>query len=103
MNKAIIEIKKIIINVLKKHDVKKASLFGSIVRDDFTEQSDIDILVEFKWKKSLLDLVRLKFNLEDVIDKKVDILTYDSLHPLLRDRILQEQVVILWKRILWFL
>lgn len=89
------EIKKVIIDTLKKSDVKKASLFGSVVRGDFTEKSDVDLLVEFKGKKSLLDLVRLKIKLEELLGRKVDVLTYKSINPLLKTRILNEQKVIL--------
>lgn len=89
------ELKKTILDILQKHDVKRAALFGSIVRGEETKKSDIDLLVEFKGKKSLLDLVGLKQELEDVLNRKVDVLTYKSLHPLLKDRILNEQQVIL--------
>ncbi|MHA1283050.1 MAG: nucleotidyltransferase family protein [Promethearchaeota archaeon] len=89
------DIKKKIRNYLLKHDVKKASLFGSIVRDEANKDSDIDILIEFKGKKSLLDLVQLKFELEELLNTKVDLLTYNSLHPLLKEKILSEQVKIL--------
>ncbi|NVM38526.1 MAG: nucleotidyltransferase family protein [Candidatus Lokiarchaeota archaeon] len=80
---------------LKEHEVKRASLFGSIVREEMTDESDIDILIEFKGTKSLLDLGRLKIELEDVLKCKVDVLTYNSLHPLLKNQILAEQVKIL--------
>jgi len=80
---------------LKEHEVKRASLFGSIVREEMTDESDIDILIEFKGTKSLLDLARLKIELEDLLKCKVDILTYNSLHPLLKNQILAEQVKIL--------
>ncbi|RLG24086.1 hypothetical protein DRN76_04465 [Methanosarcinales archaeon] len=95
MNEQIIEIREKILNALKQNDVKRASLFGSVVRGELTDKSDIDILVEFKGKKSLLDLVGLKLELEEMLKRKVDILTYNSLHPLLKDRILREQEVIL--------
>ncbi|MBC2746785.1 MAG: nucleotidyltransferase family protein [ANME-2 cluster archaeon] len=95
MNEQIIEIREKILNALKQNDVKRASLFGSVVRGELTDESDIDILVEFKGKKSLLDLVGLKLELEEMLKRKVDILTYNSLHPLLKDRILREQEVIL--------
>jgi predicted nucleotidyltransferase len=95
MKSKIEEIKKTILSILKKHEVKKAALFGSFVRGEESEKSDIDLLVEFKGKKSLLDLVGLKQELEKVLKRKVDVLTYKSLHPLLKDRILQEQQVIL--------
>ena len=95
MDEQIIEIREKILYALKQNDVKRASLFGSVVRGELTDESDIDILVEFKGRKSLLDLVGLKLELEEMLKRKVDILTYNSLHPLLKDRILREQEVIL--------
>lgn len=89
------EIRGIILPVLKKYDVSKASLFGSVVSGEATEESDIDLLVEFKGEKSLLDLAGLKIELEELLGKRVDVLTYNSLHPLLKDRILSEQEAIL--------
>lgn len=89
------EIRNKTIPVLQRHDVKRAAIFGSFVREEQKEDSDIDILVEFKGDKSLLDLAGLKIELEEVLRRKVDVLTYNSLHPLLKDKILQEQKVIL--------
>ena len=89
------EIKVKIIPVLKRYDVRKAAVFGSFVKGEEKEDSDIDILVEFKGEKSLLDLAGLKIELEEALRRKVDVLTYNSLHPLLKDKILQEQKVIL--------
>jgi hypothetical protein len=85
----------IIVEILRNHDVNKASLFGSIVRDEMTDESDVDILIEFNGTKSLLDLARLKIELEESLKCKVDVLTYKSLHPLLKDQILAEEVGIL--------
>jgi predicted nucleotidyltransferase len=89
------KIKKILIEVLIEHEVKKAALFGSIVRGEATEDSDIDLLIEFKGRKSLLDLVGLKLELQELLRRKVDVVTYKSLHPLLKERILNEEEVIL--------
>ncbi|MCX6669328.1 MAG: nucleotidyltransferase family protein [Methanothrix sp.] len=89
------EIKENIIAILRKHEVKRASLFGSVVRGEASEDSDVDLLVEFEGRKSLLDLIGLKLDLEDRFHRKFDVLTYDSLHPLLKERILKEQVAIL--------
>jgi len=89
------EMKREIIDVLRKHNVKRASLFGSFARGEAGPGSDIDILVEFEGRKSLLDLAGLKIELEELLKRKVDVLTYNSLHPLLKDRILSEQEVIL--------
>jgi predicted nucleotidyltransferase len=87
-----------IIPVLKSQGVLRAALFGSVVTGEAKKKSDVDILVDFSERKSLLDLVRLQFILEDKLGRKVDLLTYDSIHPLLKDIILSEQKVIYEKR-----
>lgn len=84
--------------VLKRQGVTKAALFGSAARGEAKKKSDVDILIKFKGQKSLLDLVRLQFELEEKIAKKVDLLTYNSIHPLLKKIILGEQKVIYEKR-----
>lgn len=81
--------------ILQQKGIIRAAFFGSIVRGELTDESDIDILVEFEGHKSLLDLAGLKLDLEDALERPVDLLTYRSIHPLLRDRILAEQVPIL--------
>lgn len=91
-------IKKKIVPILKRQGITKAALFGSVVRGDTKKRSDVDILMKFRDEKSLLDLVRLQFELEKKIGKKVDLLTYNSIHPLLRDIILKEQKIIYEKR-----
>jgi len=51
--------------------------------------------IEFEGRKSLLDLAGLKLDLQELLRRRVDVLTYKSLHPLLKERILSEQEVIL--------
>lgn len=87
------QIQRKIIQILRKHDVVKASLFGSYASNNADEESDIDLLVELGSGKSLLDLVGLNLELEELLKKKVDVITYRSLHPLLRDIILCEQEI----------
>ncbi len=91
----ILEIKNKIIPILIKYGVTKASLFGSIVRGENTEKSDIDLLVEMPETATLLELSSLKIDLEVLLKKKVDVLTYESLHPLLKDNILNNQESVL--------
>ncbi len=95
MSDQIQPIREKVIYILRKNGVKRASFFGSIVRGEMTDESDVDLLVEFEGKKSLLDLAHLKNELEDAVSRRVDILTYKSLHPRLKDRILAEQVPII--------
>lgn len=89
------EIKNKAIPILKEAGVKRSSLFGSVVRGKAREDSDVDILVEFPKGKSLLDLVKLERKLEQTLGKKVDLLTYNSIHPLLKDYIYKDQFQIL--------
>ncbi len=89
------EIKKKVIPILKKADVKKAALFGSYVRGDNTQKSDVDILVDLPRGKSLFDLAGLKIDLEEKLQKKVDVITYRSICPHLKDSILRYQYPVL--------
>lgn len=97
MRNSVLNIKKKIIPILKRYNVKRAAVFGSFAREESKKGSDIDILIEFEKdvRKSLLDLVGLRLDLEDELKMKVDVLTYNSIHPLLRNSILDSQKVIL--------
>ena len=81
--------------ILVRNDVQQASLFGSFAQGRPGRHSDVDILVQFRGQKSLLDLVGLKLELEETLRRNVDVLTYDAIHPSLREKILREQVAIL--------
>jgi predicted nucleotidyltransferase len=88
----IFELTKRIEPILQRHGIIKAAVFGSIARGESTKSSDIDLLVEFPPSASLLDLVGLTQDLEKLLGRKVDVITYDSIHPLLKDEILAEKV-----------
>ncbi len=91
LNRKDIEIR--VIPILKKYDVKKAALFGSYARGEETDESDIDILVEFDKRKSLLDLVGLEQDIEEELKKETDVITYNSIYHRLRDYILRDERV----------
>ena len=81
-----------ICNILRDSGVKRAALFGSYARGQANSRSDIDILVELEEGKTLLDLIALKNHLEQATKLKVDLITYKSLSPLIRDIVLREQI-----------
>ena len=95
-DKTIQVLKEKIIPVLKKHDVVKAGLFGSVARGEQTQNSDIDVLIEFNpiTKKSLFDLVHVKLEIEEKLGKKVDVGEYHTIKPRLKDRIMNEEITI---------
>ena len=98
INKNISKIRTKMLKVLKKYKIKKASIFGSYVRGEQKKDSDIDILVK-PAKKMGLEFVGMALELEDKLGKKVDLVTYKSIHPLLKKKILSEEVRIIWKEI----
>jgi uncharacterized protein len=87
-----------IVPTLKKEGVLKAALFGSYARGEAVKNSDIDVLVKLKKNKSLLDLADLKIKLEKKLNKQVDVITYNSIHPLLKKTILKDERIIYEKR-----
>jgi predicted nucleotidyltransferase len=71
--------------------VSRIGLFGSAVRDEMTEESDLDFLVEFRpGKKSYDHFFELAELLESLFGRRVDLLTVESVSPLLKQRILDE-------------
>jgi hypothetical protein len=76
---------------LRALGVKRCGLFGSFVRDKPTSQSDVDILVEFEAdQKTFANFMHLVFFLEEILGRKVDLVTLESLSPHIGPHILQE-------------
>lgn len=84
--------------ILKKAGVIRSAIFGSAARGEATKNSDIDILVQLPAGRSLLDLISLELSLEKKLGRRVELLTYDGIHHLLRRRILSKAVTIYEKR-----
>ena len=89
------KLKKQIVPILRKNDVVKAGIFGSYARGEATKKSDIDILIKFKGRKSLLDLSGLKIELEEKLNKKVDLVTYKYIDYRIKNQILEEEIRLL--------
>jgi hypothetical protein len=79
-----------ILRIAASHGARNVRLFGSNARGEDRPDSDLDILVDMDSGRSLLDLVGLGQDLEDLLRRKVDVLTENSVHPALRARILAE-------------
>jgi len=79
--------------IRKRYHVKKIGVFGSIVRNKQTKKSDIDILVEFeKGHKDFFNYMRLKYYLEELLGRKIDLVIKEAVKPQLRERIFNEVV-----------
>ena len=77
---------------LIKFDVKSLAIFGSVARDEAGPESDVDILVEFAKPIGLFEFVRLKIYLENLLQRKVDLVTPDALKERMREQILKEAI-----------
>ena len=95
MDTYIERIKQSLLPILRRYGVTKAALFGSTIRNQMRADSDVDILVQIDSDISLLDFVGLKLELEQALKRNVDLGEYDTVKPLLRERILKEQEIIL--------
>lgn len=89
-NLTIKQIAKIAVPLLKKNGVTKAGIFGSYARGEVKKRSDIDFLIKMRKGKSLLDLSRLKIQLEDSLKRDVDLVEYS----IIKDQILSEEIKI---------
>jgi len=76
-------------DILKRYKVKSIALFGSYVRNEQSEDSDIDFLVEFE-KDTYSNFINLIFTLEDLLKKDVTVITGEDLSPYIRPYILKE-------------
>jgi predicted nucleotidyltransferase len=79
----------------RKHRIRRLALFGSILRDDFRPESDVDVLVEFEpdARVGLITLAGIEIELGDMLGRKVDLNTPGFLSPSYRDRVLSEAQV----------
>ena len=88
------EIFKKVVSILTRHKAKKIAIFGSYARDEAKPESDVDILVEFSERKSLLDLVGIEQELSVALGVKADLLTEKSISPYRINSIKSEMKVI---------
>jgi predicted nucleotidyltransferase len=77
-------------SALKEFGVRSMALFGSFARGEAKRTSDIDILVEFDRPVGLFEFARLKLYLEEMLGRKVDLVTPEALRNEMRDEILRE-------------
>ena len=79
-------------SLAERHKVKSLGIFGSFVRSDQQEGSDLDVLVEFAEVPSLFQFLKLENDLSDLLAIKVDLVMKDALKPSIGQHILAEVV-----------
>lgn len=91
-----------IINMLKKHkkklckkyNIESIGIFGSYARGEENQDSDVDVLVEYKITPGFFEFLDLEDELKSIFNKKVDLVTKPALKPLIKDKIIKEVVYI---------
>jgi predicted nucleotidyltransferase len=98
MEEEIQSVKLKITQLLKKEGVVRSSIFGSFARGENARDSDIDILVEFGKPTGFFAFIGLQQKLEEILRKKVDLLTYKSINPRLKKYIEKDEILIYEER-----
>ena len=83
-----------LIDVCRQNDVSMVGIFGSMARGEAKKKSDINLIVRFSRRKSLLAMVRLERELSEALGRKVDLLTEAAISPYMRERVLKEMQVV---------
>ncbi len=79
-----------ILALAERHGIRDVRVFGSMAREDADDVSDVDLLVSLAPGKSGLALGGLLMDVQDLLQRRVEVVTEGSLHPALRDRVLAE-------------
>jgi len=79
-----------IIRIAEKHGARNVRVFGSVARGDADEKSDVDFLVSFDSGASLLDHAALIRELEELLGRKVDVVSEKAIYWIIRRKVLKE-------------
>ncbi len=92
MNSYVGEHREVIQRVAHRHGATSVRVFGSFARDDIRPDSDLDLLVEMAPGRSLLDIIAIKQDLEDLLGYSVDVVTEAALSPYIRGEVLEQAI-----------
>jgi predicted nucleotidyltransferase len=81
-----------ILDIARRHGARRVQVFGSLARDESGRDSDVDFLIELEPGKTLLDIIAMKQDLEDLLERKVDVVTERAVSPYIRDEILAQAI-----------
>jgi hypothetical protein len=92
INQILQDKQKVILQIAAQHGARNVQVFGSLARGEATPESDLDLLVTLEPGRSLLDLIAIKQDLEDLLGCEVDVVTEAAISPYMKDQILKEAV-----------
>ena len=80
--------------IAQSHGATRVRVFGSVARGEQRSSSDLDLLVDLAPRRSLLDLIAIKQDVEDLLGLPVDVVTESSLSPYIREAVLKDAVAL---------
>jgi predicted nucleotidyltransferase len=92
IDKALKEKRDQILTIAGQYGARNVRIFGSIARGEGKRASDLDVLVELDPGRSLLDIIAIKQDLEDLLNIKVDVVTEAAFSPYIRDEVLRQAI-----------
>ena len=81
-----------IVRIAVSHGAESVKVFGSLARGEARPDSDVDILVKLRPGRTLLDIVAIKQDIEDLLGCGADVVTEAALSPYIRDQVLKDAV-----------
>jgi uncharacterized protein len=81
-----------ILHLARKHGIHNVRVFGSMANGSATLSSDVDLLVDLEEGYDLFDLGACLMDLQDLLHRKIDMVTKDALNPRIREKVLKEAV-----------
>ena len=79
-----------LLELARNNHIQRIRVFGSMVREDAVEESDVDLLVDLEPGADGLDQGGFQIDAQELLGRKVDVVTVNSIHPLIRDKVLRE-------------
>lgn len=92
LNKLIARNRDAIKKIARRYNAANICVFGSMARGDAGNDSDVDLLADLDVNTSLLDRIALTQEIEDLLGRKIDLVTPDKLHRVIKDRVIKEAV-----------
>ncbi len=92
MNSLLESKRQAVLDLARRYGITRVRVFGSMAREDATEGSDVDLLVDIGEETTGFGLGGLLMDLQDLLGRRVDLVTEQALHPSIRERILSEAI-----------
>jgi uncharacterized protein len=92
IDKILREKREVILRIAAQHGARNVQVFGSFARGEAGPDSDLDLMIQLEPGRSLLDLIAIKQDLEDLLGCEVDVVTEAAISPYMKEQVLKEAV-----------